>query len=73
MPRYDFSCQACRAVFEVKASFAEYAALLKDKKVTCAACGSGKVVRVFTPPNLAGGAASHAPHSGCCCPGGKCH
>jgi putative FmdB family regulatory protein len=71
MPKYDFACQACRAVFEIQASLAEYAALTKERKVACAACGSSKVMRVFTPPNLAGGA-SHAHSAGCGCQGGKC-
>ena len=72
MPTYDFECKACRTAFELRASLAEYAALLKEQKIACPACGVTKVTRVFTPPNLGSARASAAPASHHCGPGCNC-
>ncbi len=69
MPRYDFQCPACQARFEVQATFAEYAAWMKEQKIACAQCGSKKVIRVLSAPNIR--SASSSQSSGCC-PGGSC-
>ena len=71
MPRYDFECQDCRDEFEVQTSFSKYAALMKKNKIECAKCGSKKVIRVFSPPNLLSPSSSSR-DGGCCCPGGEC-
>ncbi|MCX7012274.1 MAG: zinc ribbon domain-containing protein [Candidatus Sumerlaeota bacterium] len=68
MPSYDFRCQDCRETFEVQASFAQYSAMMKEKKVACPKCGSKKPVRVFSPPGIL--AASSRSSGGGCCGGG---
>ena len=69
MPKYDFECHACHVPFEVQASFAEYSAWTKEGKIACPACGSNKVIRVFSPPNVH---SSSSPRLGGCRPGGSC-
>ena len=69
MPQYDFDCQACHATFEVQASFSEYAALMKEKKIACPKCGSKKIARVFSPPAVL---STLRQDGGCGCAGGQC-
>lgn len=72
MPRYDFECQDCRKGFEMKSSFSEYAAQMKEKKIKCPKCGSKKVIRVYSAPAVVFTKSSSQNSGGCCCPGGKC-
>ena len=45
MPRYDYRCQACDALFELRMSMSEYA---EGNKTVCPECGSSEVERTFT-------------------------
>lgn len=69
MPRYDFECVECRAALEVQATVPEYAALQENESIGCPACGSKKVVRVFSAPGLV---SDHSNPSRRCCPEGAC-
>jgi putative FmdB family regulatory protein len=42
MPRYDFQCESCEEVFEVKRSFSD------TGPVACKACGSQSTHQVFS-------------------------
>jgi len=68
MPRYDFECQNCHAMFDAQMSLSEYMAKIKEKKVECVKCGSKRVARAFSPPGIS----SSSRNGSCCCPGGKC-
>ena len=72
MPRYDFECHACRGAFEVRATVSEYAALQRDKTIGCPSCGSRRVLRVFSPPNLPATPSTGRRGGPPCCAGGKC-
>lgn len=69
MPRYDFECHACHKPFEVQATFAEYSAQMRERKIACPECGSKKVIRVLSAPSIRSASSSR---SGGCCPGGTC-
>lgn len=68
MPTYDYHCQACANPFEVRMSIAEYS---EHKAPSCPQCGSAKVVRRFTPINVAVGVRSDAGPAPSC-DGGSC-
>ncbi len=49
MQSYDYLCQNCSKLFEVRASIAEYS---KGLKPTCPHCGSQRAIRTFTSVNV---------------------
>lgn len=46
MPRFDFACKKCAAVFEESLPFGS------TKKPACPACGSRAVEKLITPPGI---------------------
>lgn len=63
MPSYDYLCQACMKMFEVRIPVSAYSAKFKPK---CPECGSRKVARAFTTFNVL------TPRSGGEASGGRC-
>lgn len=49
MPTYEYRCEACKKLFAVTVTLAEYA---KGLKPACPKCGTSKVVRTFTSFNV---------------------
>lgn len=68
MPRYDYRCRNCDALFEVRRGLDE-----PEGTVTCPQ-GHDATSRVFTAVAVGGGASSPAPSGGGggCCGGGCC-
>ena len=73
MPLYEYQCQDCQTVFEVRASFKEKEAGLKPEcpqcqsKQTRQVLTSGLIVRVVSNHNAPGGCAcGSGGGSGCC-------
>ena len=71
MPLYDFQCGKCKAVFEVRATFAEKDAGLKP---VCPNCASKKTRQLPSTPMLLLPVHSSAGGEGRCggCGGGNC-
>lgn len=78
MPTYDYACKDCEAVYDVKATVAEYDAGLN---VHCPECGSDEAKRLLSGVSFTTGgitkrasaaaeAAAAAPSCGCA--GGAC-
>jgi putative FmdB family regulatory protein len=69
MPTYDYTCQDCKAPFEVRMSITAYS---EGAKTKCDKCGSENVVRAFTAVNvLTSGRGSSGASSGPVCGPGK--
>ncbi len=66
MPVYEFICQDCGTVSEVRATVEQYSVGLAP---TCGSCGSNRLARTFTSIGLATGRASQARGGGGCAPG----
>ena len=66
MPAYDYRCQTCDAVFEVRRGL--------DEVPAPAPCPQGheQTSRLFTPVAVGGSAAAPAAAGGGCCGGGCC-
>jgi len=63
VPRYDFVCQDCGEVFEIRVSMSAYS---EDLSPECAKCGSQNTARVFGSVNVVtGGSAGKGPAGGC--------
>lgn len=67
---YEYRCDDCGALMEIRATMAEKA---RGLRVTCPACGSARATQVFTSVNVftrsaAGGDAPPfcGPGAGCC-------
>ena len=46
MPKYDLRCEACDALFNVRASISEKT----EKRINCPECGGTELATVFTAP-----------------------
>lgn len=68
MPLYDFQCQDCQAVFEVRATFKQKEQGIKPQ---CPQCQSKQTRQVLTTGLLLRVVNDGAPQGGCACgPGG---
>ncbi len=63
MPRYEFTCRACAAPYEVRLTMSEYSAGAGHR---CPECGSEDVERRFTAVNVLTGSRSSAGYSAGC-------
>ena len=64
MPLYDYQCQDCQAVFEVRASFKEKEEGLKPE---CPQCQSKQTRQLLTSGLLLRVVADKAPQGNCAC------
>lgn len=63
MPTYDYVCQDCGKLFEMRASITEYS---KGLAPQCPECGSPKAIRTFTSINvLTSRGGTRGPAAGC--------
>ena len=75
MPTYDYECEECFEIFELRVSMSEYAEYATGRKPPCPKCGSKNTVRAFTPVNVVTrnrGSGGKSAGGGCCCGGGRC-
>ena len=49
MPIYAYTCDACKTEFDATRNVED-----RDRFTPCPKCHSGKLIRIFTPPNLSG-------------------
>ncbi len=63
---YEYKCNDCGAVLEVRATLAEKE---RGLRVKCQACGSTKTTQVFTTLNMFTRSGSSGPPPGFCGPG----
>ena len=68
MPLYDYQCQDCQTIFEVRATFKEKEAGLKP---ACPTCQSQQTRQVLTSGLLLRIISDNAPEGGCACGGGS--
>jgi len=64
MPTYDYLCEKCLTMFDVRASVSEYEHGLN---VRCPACGSGRVRRTISPVSILGSSRDNTRSSSGCC------
>ncbi len=68
MPVYDYRCNDCQEVFEVRRAMAD-----SSQAAVCPVCHGEKTARVYSAPNVVGGSQPHSHahehHSGGGCAG----
>ncbi|MCK5022394.1 MAG: zinc ribbon domain-containing protein [Candidatus Pacebacteria bacterium] len=70
MPNYDFECQDCHQVFEVRATIKE----MEEGEISCTKCNSKDIKRIFNGCGFCCGRSSFPTSSSSCssCSSGSC-
>ena len=74
MPYYDYQCQECNAVMEIRLSISQKE---QNVAVNCPECNSGNTKQVFKTVTVIGASSGSSSSSGSCssctsCSGGSC-
>lgn len=64
MPTYDYRCEKCLTMFDVRASVSEYE---RGLNVKCPACDSGRVRRTISAVGILDGSRDNPRSPGGCC------